>query len=235
MTNEGGAPSSPSTPLALDDALVIPESSGPRPEITIGELVNPNGGPGESIADEGPIAAHATVTGWISFVAPAWTRSVIHQPGSDVEFYVPGDTAQQYVGELRLWKAATAQARAELGDRHADRPVGADGARDLCGHVDHRRGSVTPRGWPPGSSFPWRARGARHDAAGDPWFHARSQRPDTTGAGGQRSAVAGAAGARRLTVPRCVRSRGDTRAMRGGHPPRDGRADVLGAGARGCS
>jgi hypothetical protein len=114
VTNEGAAPLVFDR-TGSDDDLVIPDLQGPDPAIAIVELVDPSGAPGVSIAQQGPVASHGTITGWISFVAPDWAASVIHQPGSDVEFYVPGDLARQYVGQLRLWKAATAQAGAELG------------------------------------------------------------------------------------------------------------------------
>jgi hypothetical protein len=114
VTNEGAAPLVFDR-TGSDDDLLIPDPQGPYPAVAIVELVDPTGAPGLSIARQGPIASRATVTGWISFVAPDWAPSVIHQPGSDVEFYVPGDPARQYVGQLRLWKAATAQAAAALG------------------------------------------------------------------------------------------------------------------------
>jgi len=108
-----------STPLAFDptgkdDDLLIPNPPGPYPAIAIDEIINPYGTPGVPIADESPIAPHATVSGWLSFVAPSWAGSVLHTRGSDIEFYPHGDSNGDYEGELRLWKAATPQGLAAL-------------------------------------------------------------------------------------------------------------------------
>lgn len=85
------------------------------PEIAFPDLPNAVGEPGTSIADVGAILPRGTVAGWVSFVAPIWSRSVLHQRAADLEFYRPGHTAPDYVGQVRLWKWATNEGRTALG------------------------------------------------------------------------------------------------------------------------
>ena len=98
-----------------DTQLLTPHSTPTSAALSTFEIVNPNSGPGIPIADESPIAPHATVTGWISFVAPRWTPSVLHARTSDLVVFPLGDTSGDYLGELRLWKWANAQGRTALG------------------------------------------------------------------------------------------------------------------------
>jgi hypothetical protein len=95
--------------LLLDD----PADPG-GPAFTWPELPNAFGEPLPSLADAGPIEPQGTTTGWVSFVAPIWAPSLLHQRASDLDFYRPGGSSG-YTGQIRLWKWATAQGEAALG------------------------------------------------------------------------------------------------------------------------
>ena len=114
VTNTGSAP------VAFDASgddtqLSLPYTTPTSESLSIREIVNPNSGPGMPIADRSPIAAHASVTAWVSFVAPDWTPSDLHARSSDLIVFPVDDTSGDYLGELRLWKWANARGRVALG------------------------------------------------------------------------------------------------------------------------
>ena len=105
-------------PLAFDVAgrdvdLLIDNLNDPDYSISFPDLPNAAGEPEPAIADLGPIAPNDTRAGWVSFVAPIWSQTVLHERAADLEFYRPG-REQGYVGQIRLWKAANSAGEAAL-------------------------------------------------------------------------------------------------------------------------
>lgn len=91
-----------------------PEGVGPA-TVSFPDLPDPHGGPGASLVDSGAIPPHITTIRWVSFVAPIWVESVLHQRAADLELYRAGDASHSYVGQIRLWKWANAAGQAALG------------------------------------------------------------------------------------------------------------------------
>ena len=122
VTNTGG------TPLAFDTngadtELELPYTTPNSESLAVYEWVDQTRGFGTAIAELDPIAPHATSTGWISYLAPDWTPSELHQRGADLLFVPVGDTfgahaddtSENYLGDVRLWKWANPAGRASLG------------------------------------------------------------------------------------------------------------------------
>jgi hypothetical protein len=85
--------------------LALPESLNPADDFvaTYPPIIEGRRAPTPSILQQPIIAPGETRTGWVSFIAPAWTLSVLSRPGADVELYkVDGD--KRYRGSIRLWK-----------------------------------------------------------------------------------------------------------------------------------
>jgi hypothetical protein len=88
--------------------LLIPPSlgssdSGSDDDIALDELINGNGAPGPSIGLRRLIEPHASITGWATFVAPEWSRSLLSARPADLDLLRVDDDSH-YVGQIRLWK-----------------------------------------------------------------------------------------------------------------------------------
>jgi hypothetical protein len=83
--------------------LLLPQSPGSVQDIGYPAIVNGRGAPTPSVFRPLAIAPHERVIGWVSFVAAAWSLSVLHSRPADLDFLrTDGDT--NYVGQIRLWK-----------------------------------------------------------------------------------------------------------------------------------
>jgi hypothetical protein len=113
IANRGGAPlrfegEGRDADLLIDD----PDGSG---SVSFPDLPNASGGPGPSLVESGAILPRDAAIRWVSFVAPIWVGSLLHQRAADLELYRPGDARHAYVGHNRLWKWANAAGQAALG------------------------------------------------------------------------------------------------------------------------
>jgi membrane protease YdiL (CAAX protease family) len=88
-----------------DLELALPESPDSTSNLvtTYPPIIEGRRAPTPSILQQSPIAPQETRTGWVNFIAPAWTLSVLGRPGADVDFYkLNGD--RRYRGSIRLWR-----------------------------------------------------------------------------------------------------------------------------------
>jgi hypothetical protein len=97
-----------SAPLTFDAngkdiALLVPSAVGSKRSISWRERLNAIGAHGPSPSQMGPIAPNASVTGWVTFITPIWTRTLIRARPADLEFFRPGRDRHFY-GHIRLWK-----------------------------------------------------------------------------------------------------------------------------------
>ncbi len=95
-------PSYPAHPLI---ELALPSTTGSNSDrdTDYPAIVNGRGAPTPTVFRQPLIAPHESVTGWVTFVAPAWALSVLHARPADVDFSrANGDS--HYVGQIRLWK-----------------------------------------------------------------------------------------------------------------------------------
>lgn len=83
--------------------LALPESLGSEADINYPAIINGRGAPAPSVFQRVALAPHERVTGWVSFVAPAWSASVLHRRPADVDFF-RANASSRYVGQIRLWK-----------------------------------------------------------------------------------------------------------------------------------
>lgn len=83
--------------------LAIPSSPGSEEDLTFEEIINGRGAPGPSIVEQGTIPAHGVITGWVTFVAPAWAGAVLDTRPADLDLFRI-DHDPHYVGQIRLWK-----------------------------------------------------------------------------------------------------------------------------------
>jgi hypothetical protein len=89
------------------------------------DLPDANGEPGPSLATLSPIRPGQTAIGWVAFVGPQWAPETLNARATDLEFMLPSShdvesPATNYVGQIRLWKAANAQGSQAL----INRPLG---------------------------------------------------------------------------------------------------------------
>jgi hypothetical protein len=95
-------PSYPAQPL-IELALPSITGSSSDTDTNYPAIVNGRGAPMPSVFRQQLIAPHESVTGWVSFVAPAWSLAVLEARPADVDFSrVNGSSS--YVGQIRLWK-----------------------------------------------------------------------------------------------------------------------------------
>jgi hypothetical protein len=83
--------------------LALPQSPGSEADINFPAIINGRGAPTPSVFQQLPIAPHERLTGWVTFVAPAWSLSVLNSRPADVDFYRT-NASNHYTGQIRLWK-----------------------------------------------------------------------------------------------------------------------------------
>jgi hypothetical protein len=93
----------PSYPKHRSVELSLPTRSGSDEQFTFPAIINGKRAPTPSIFQQQPIAAHGRLAGWVTFVAPSWSLSVLGTKGADVDF-LRSDGRSDYVGQIRLWK-----------------------------------------------------------------------------------------------------------------------------------
>lgn len=113
ITNPGGRPLHfgpevgyepvPSYPKHRSVELSLPTRSGSDEVFSFPAIVNGKRAPAPSIFQQGPIAARGRRVGWVTFVAPSWSLTVLGDKGADVDFLRSGGSSD-YVGQIRLWK-----------------------------------------------------------------------------------------------------------------------------------
>jgi hypothetical protein len=95
-----GAPFYPAHPQMQ---LLVPVEPGRNLEDVYIELVDANGAPGPSLTSQPPMPAHASVSGWVSFVVPVAAIGLLAARPADLDFARVGHPGG-YVGQIRLWK-----------------------------------------------------------------------------------------------------------------------------------
>jgi hypothetical protein len=99
---------SPSYPRHPRVALLIPpsltsSSRGSAEVLRFAELINGRDTPTPSIGLVRLIPGHGSITGWATFVAPAWSGGLLDARPADLDLYRV-DNDPDYVGQIRLWK-----------------------------------------------------------------------------------------------------------------------------------
>jgi hypothetical protein len=93
----------PSYPKHRSVELSVPTRSGSNEHFSFPATINGRRAPTPSVFQRQPIAAHGRLVGWVTFVAPSWSPSVLGAKGADVDF-LRSDASSDYVGQIRLWK-----------------------------------------------------------------------------------------------------------------------------------
>lgn len=124
VTNTGSAPLE-FDQTGTDVDILIPPTDNPAQEFARPQVPYPAGAPGPQLDQEGAISAGQSLSGWVSFVAPIWATPRLTARPADLELYRPGHDNQGYVGQIRLWKAATRTGQAAIGFRPAAGTPGA--------------------------------------------------------------------------------------------------------------
>jgi len=96
------APSYPAQPL-IELALPSATGSSSDTDTNYPAIINGRGAPTPSVFRQPLIAPHESVTGWATFVAPAWSLAVLEARPADVDFSRVNGSSN-YVGQIRLWK-----------------------------------------------------------------------------------------------------------------------------------
>ena len=94
-----------SSPLAFDTLssdvkLVIPQQLQSESAFIVREMAPFAPARSPWIAKDGPLPAHGTETGWVSFVTPTNERRLVND--GDLWFFEPGDSTLRYIGDIRL-------------------------------------------------------------------------------------------------------------------------------------
>jgi tetratricopeptide (TPR) repeat protein len=95
-----------SQPLTFDttgsDAnLVIPNQSGT--EIEIDEDLNGPDPASPTFTGRMALPPHTTMTGWVNFITPLWASATLAVRPADLQLFLPGQSHDDYVGQIRLW------------------------------------------------------------------------------------------------------------------------------------
>ncbi|MGA2319631.1 MAG: hypothetical protein ABSG95_02655 [Solirubrobacteraceae bacterium] len=53
---------------------------------------------------QSPILAYSVTAGWVTFVAPLWSRALLSAWPADLEVCRPDHRDGPYAGQIRLWK-----------------------------------------------------------------------------------------------------------------------------------
>lgn len=93
----------PSYPKDATVELLLPTSSGSNNDVGFPALLNGKGAPSPSVFQQRPIPANGVLTGWVTFVAPPWSRGLLSTRPADLDFFRI-DHDDHYVGQIRLWK-----------------------------------------------------------------------------------------------------------------------------------
>jgi hypothetical protein len=95
-------PTYPVRPLV---ELALPSAAGSSSNADAGypAIINGRGAPTPSVFRQSLIAPHESVSGWVTFVAPAWSLGVLEARPADVDFFRV-DGSGGYVGQIRTWK-----------------------------------------------------------------------------------------------------------------------------------
>jgi uncharacterized RDD family membrane protein YckC len=97
---EQAAPSYPRKPTI---ELALPASPESSTDLAYPAILNGRHAPTPSVFQRQPIAPHGRRVGWVSFVAPAWSPSVLEARPADMDF-LRTDGSSSNVGQIRLWK-----------------------------------------------------------------------------------------------------------------------------------
>jgi hypothetical protein len=105
-----------------DVGLLLQSPSSAERSYDFSDLPDATGEPRPSLTTLSPIRPGQTAIGWVAFVAPQWAPETLNARSTDLEFTLPngrdGDSpATNYVGQIRLWKAANAQGSQTLINR----------------------------------------------------------------------------------------------------------------------
>jgi hypothetical protein len=108
-----------------DVGLLLQGPSSAEPDYFFADLPDANGEPGPSVATLSPIRPGQTAIGWVAFVGPQWASETLNTRATDLEFMLPSNhdadfATTNYVGQIRLWKAANTQGSQAL----INRPIG---------------------------------------------------------------------------------------------------------------
>ncbi len=95
-------PSYPAHPL-IELALPTMGGSSSNTDTTYPAIIDGRGAPTPSVFRQPLIAPGESVTGWATFVAPAWALDVLEARPADVDFSRMNGSSD-YVGQIRLWK-----------------------------------------------------------------------------------------------------------------------------------
>lgn len=100
ITDTTGKPLSfDATGSDVDLLLTAPSSS----EYSVNEALNQQALMSPTLSEHEPIRPHATVSGWVTFVAPLWASKTLNTSKNDLELFLPGQSHAKHVGQIRLW------------------------------------------------------------------------------------------------------------------------------------
>jgi hypothetical protein len=112
ITNTGHGPLTFDT-SDQDVEVGIPNAVNDPAEPTWTQSFGLQDGPRPQFASAPAISPGATRVGWFSFIVPIWAGGHIHSRFADLDLE-PADGPNDYLGQIRLWKAATAAGRKAL-------------------------------------------------------------------------------------------------------------------------